>query len=64
MEKVSWADLVRNKEILNTIKEERTMLRTVKRRKGKWMATSCVEIALKNTLFKKGIWEGKMRKKA
>jgi len=46
MEKVSWADLVRNEEIIYTIKEERTMLRTVKRRKGNWKATSCVEIAL------------------
>jgi hypothetical protein len=43
---VSWANLARNEEILHTVKEERTMVRTVKRRKGNWMATSCVEIAI------------------
>ena len=46
MEKVSWADLVRNEGILYRVREERCMLRGVKRRKGNWLATSCIEITL------------------
>ena len=46
MEEVSWANLGRNEGILYTVKEERTMLRTVERRKDNVMATSCIEIAL------------------
>jgi hypothetical protein len=47
MERVSWADLVRNEEILHTVKEERTMLRAVKRRKGNWIG----HILLRNCLI-------------
>jgi len=53
MEKGSWADLVRNEGILYRVKEERTMLRRVKRRKGDWPATSCIAITLQSTLLKK-----------
>ena len=34
MEKISWADRVRNEEVLHRVKEERNIIHTVKRRKG------------------------------
>jgi hypothetical protein len=37
MEKISWADHVRNEEVLHRDKEERNILHTVKRRKGNWI---------------------------
>jgi hypothetical protein len=37
MEKVSWADCVRNEEVLYTVKEERNFVHTVKGRKDNWI---------------------------
>jgi hypothetical protein len=37
MEKISWTDRVRNEEVLHRVKEERTILHTVKRRKANWI---------------------------
>jgi hypothetical protein len=30
MEKISWTDCVRNEEVLHTVKEERTIVHTIK----------------------------------
>jgi len=32
MEKISWADRVRNEEVLSTVKVERNIVHTIKRR--------------------------------
>jgi hypothetical protein len=37
MEEISWTDRVRNEEVLPTVKEERNILRTVKRREYDWI---------------------------
>jgi hypothetical protein len=37
MEKISRTDRVRNEEILRRVKEERHILRTIKRRKANWV---------------------------
>jgi hypothetical protein len=37
MEKISWADRVRNEELLQRVKEDRTILNTIKRGKAKWI---------------------------
>jgi hypothetical protein len=37
MEKISWADRVRNEEVLHGVEEERNILHTVKRRKANWI---------------------------
>ena len=34
MEKISWTDDVRNEKALHTVKEERNILHTIKRRKA------------------------------
>jgi hypothetical protein len=34
MEKISWADRVRNEEVLHRVKEERNILHTIKIRKA------------------------------
>jgi len=36
METISWTNRVRNKEVLNRVKEDRNILNTVNRRKTKW----------------------------
>jgi hypothetical protein len=35
MEKISWTDVVRNQEVLRSVKEEKNILQTIKRRKAK-----------------------------
>jgi hypothetical protein len=47
MEKISWTDRVRNKEVLHRVKEERNTLRTKKegRRRLTALVTSCVGTA-------------------
>jgi hypothetical protein len=35
MEKISWTDCVRNEDVLHTAKEQRNILQTVKKEKGK-----------------------------
>jgi hypothetical protein len=37
MQKISWADRMKNEEILQKFKEERNILHTVKRRKANWI---------------------------
>ena len=37
MEKISWTDRVRNKEVLHRVKLERNILHTAKRRKANWI---------------------------
>jgi hypothetical protein len=34
---ISWTDRVRNEEVLHTVKEERNILHTTKRRKANWI---------------------------
>jgi hypothetical protein len=36
MENISLTDLVRNKEVLQSVKEERNVLQTIRRRKTNW----------------------------
>jgi hypothetical protein len=36
-EKIGWTDPVRNEEVLHRVKEERHILKTIKRRKANWI---------------------------
>jgi hypothetical protein len=38
MEKISWTARVRNEEVLHRVKEDRTVLQTIKRRKSDLIA--------------------------
>jgi len=46
MEKIIWTNHVMNEEILHTVKEERHILHTIKRRKANWIGhilhTNCI----------------------
>jgi hypothetical protein len=53
MKKISWTDRVRNEEVLHRVKEERNILRTIKRRKAKWIG----HILRRNCLLKHVIEE-------
>jgi hypothetical protein len=55
MEKISWADRVRNEEVLHRVKEERNVLNTIKRRKANWIG----HILRRNCLLQHVI-EGKL----
>jgi len=55
MEKISWADRVSSEEVLHTVKEERSIVLTVKRRKD----TRICYILLRNCLLKHFV-EGRM----
>jgi hypothetical protein len=63
MEKTRWADLVKNEEALQRVKEQRNILRTIKRRKTNWigqiLGRNCI---LKHIIEGKGK-RGKTRKK-
>jgi len=48
MEKISWTDYVRNEEELQTVKEERKILLSIKRSNTKWIGHS----QLRNYLVK------------
>ena len=37
MEKIRWVNKVKNEEVLNRVKEGRTLLREIQRRKGSWL---------------------------
>jgi hypothetical protein len=37
MEKISWADHVRNKEVLFRVKEQRNVLHEIRKRKVNWI---------------------------
>jgi replicative superfamily II helicase len=52
--KISWTDNVRNEEVLQRVKEERNILRTIKRRKANWIG----HMLCRNCLLKHVI-EGK-----
>jgi hypothetical protein len=55
--KISLTDRVRNEEVLHTVKEERNILHTVKRRKANWIG----HILRRNCLVENFI-EGKIEK--
>jgi hypothetical protein len=38
LEKISWTGLVKNEGVLHRVKEERSIIRTVKVRKANWMS--------------------------
>jgi len=40
MEKVNWADRVRNEEVLFTVQEKRNIVQTVNSRKANWIGYS------------------------
>jgi len=42
MEKISWIECVRYKEVLHIVKEGRNTLHGINRRKAKWLVTFCV----------------------
>jgi hypothetical protein len=50
IEKISWADLVRN-EVLHRVKEGRNILRTVKRRKDTWIGHIVRRNCLRTRVF-------------
>jgi hypothetical protein len=55
MEKISWTDHVKNEEVLHTVKEERNILHTIKRRKA-----NCIGHMLHRNCLLKHIIEGKI----
>jgi hypothetical protein len=55
MEKINWIDRVRNEEVLQSVKEERNILHTLKRRQANWIS----HILRRNCLVKHVI-EGKI----
>jgi hypothetical protein len=55
MEKISWTDHVRNEEVLHRVKEERNILRTMKRRKANWIGH-----ILRRNCFLNHVIEGKL----
>jgi hypothetical protein len=58
MEKISWTDRVRNEEVLHRVKEERNILRTIKRRKA-----NCVGHILRRNCLLKHVIEGKLEER-
>jgi hypothetical protein len=55
MVKVSWTDRVRNEEVLHRVKEQRNILRTMKRRK-----VNCICHILRRNCLLKHFIEGKI----
>jgi len=37
MEKISWTDCVKNKEVLHRVKDKRNIVGRIKRRKANWI---------------------------
>ena len=65
MEKINWTDLVRDEEVIQRAKEERNILRTM-RRKGNWIGhNSCRNCLLKHVIDAtiEGRSDGRTRKK-
>jgi hypothetical protein len=59
MEKISWNDRVRNEEVLHSVKEERNIVHTIKRRTANWIGhTLCRNSLLKHVI--EGKLEGKI----
>ena len=54
MEEISWTDRVRNEEVLHRVKEERNILRTIKRKKADWICSF-----LRRNCLLKDVIEGK-----
>ena len=55
MEQTSSNDVVRNEEVLHTVKEEKNIIHTVKRRKSKWIG-----YILRGNCIVKHVIEGKI----
>jgi len=64
MEKASWADRVRDVEVLYTVQEKRNIVQTVNRREDNWIGHSWRRNCLLKHVIEGMIKEGKMRKKA
>jgi hypothetical protein len=56
MEKISWTDHVRNKEVLLRVKEQRNILHEIRKRKAKWIGHS-----LRRNCLLKGVIEEKIQ---
>ena len=56
MEKISWADRVRNEEVLPRVNEQRNILHEIRKRKANWIG----HILRRNCLLKQDI-EGKIK---
>ena len=56
MEKISWTDHVRNEEVLLRVKEQRNILREIRKRKANWIG----HILRRNCLLQR-IIEGKIK---
>jgi len=56
MEKISWTDHVRNKEVLLTVNEQKNILQEIRKRKANWIG----HILHRNCLLKQVI-EGKIK---
>jgi hypothetical protein len=56
MEKISWTDCVRNKEVLPKVKEQRSILHEISKRKANWFG----HILRRNCLLRRVI-EGKIK---
>jgi hypothetical protein len=56
MENISWADYVRNEEILLTVKEQRNILHEISKRKANWIG----HILRRNSLLQRVV-DGKIR---
>ena len=56
MEKISWTDHVRNKEVLLSVNEQRNILHEIRKRKANWIG----HILRRNCLLKQVI-EGKIK---
>jgi len=52
MKKFSWAEHVRNEEVLIRVKEQRNILHEISKRKANWIGHFCVETAFYNGLLK------------
>jgi len=56
MEKISWTDRVRNEEVLLRVKEQRTILHEIRKRKANWIG----HILRRNCLLQR-VTEGKIQ---
>jgi len=56
MEKISWTDHVRNEDVLLRVKEQRNILREIRKRKANWIG----HILRRNCLLQQ-VTEGKIQ---
>jgi hypothetical protein len=52
MEKIVWTDRVRSEEVLQTVKDERNIPQTIKRRKANWIGHTLRRNCLLNQVIK------------